>query len=178
MARTAQEINSKSADRLKQLCHDLDISQTKLAELSGLTTNTLSKIATGKSPLTHYVATCIVEAFPMYRTEWLEGLDDDPTLTGDVFIRSAIKAKKQSEILHSAFISIASLCGYSVATVRSDIQAANAVISNAPTGYNLSKGRRTVFLSDDEMVTFEHEISDLIELKLRHLFARNGGNNG
>ena len=147
MARTAQEINSKSADRLKQLCHDLGISQTKLAELSGLTTNTLSKIATGKSPLTHYVATCI-------------------------------KAKKQSEILHSAFISMASLCGYSVATVRSDVQAANAIISNTPTGYKLSKGRRTVFLSDDEMVTFEHEISDLIELKLRHLFARNGGNNG
>ena len=65
-----------------------------------------------------------------------------------------------------------------MATVRADIRAANAIISNAPTGYKLSKERRTVFLSDDEMVTFEHEISDLIERKLRHLFARNGGNNG
>ena len=144
MARTAQEINSKSADRLKQLCHDLGISQTKLAELSGLTTNTLSKIATGKSPLTHYVATCIVEAFPMYRTEWLEGLDDEPIYSVNVFIRSAIKAKKQSEILHSAFISMASLCGYSVANVRKYVQDANAIIYNTPTRSTLSKGPRKV----------------------------------
>ncbi len=179
MARTAQEINPKSADRLKQLCKDLDISQTKLAELSGLTTNTLSKIATGKSPMTHYVATSIVEIFPMYRAEWLEGIDDDPTVTGNTFIRSAIRAKKQSEILHSSFISMAALRGYSVAAVKSDVQAANAVISGTTIGYKISKGHRTVFLHDDEMVDFEHEISDFIELKIRHLLARKGDlNNG
>lgn len=178
MARTAQEINHKSADRLKQLCRDLGISQTKLAEESGLTTNTLSKIATGKSPLTHYVATCIVEAYPMYRAEWLEGIDDEPTVTGNVFIRSAIRAKKQSELLHSSFISMAALCGYSVSAVKSDVQAANAVIIGATIGYKISKGQRTTFLSDDEMADFEHEISDFIELKIRHLLARKGGNNG
>lgn len=178
MARTAQEVNPKSANRLKQLCSDLDISQTKLAEMSGLTTNTISKIATGKSPLTHYVATCIVEAYPMYRAEWLEGLDDEPTVTGNVFIRSAIRAKKQSEVLHNAFISMASLCGYTVGTIRSDVPSANATISNTIIGYNFSKGRQTIFLSEEDMVDFEHEISEYVELRIRQLFAKNGGKNG
>ena len=175
MARTAQEINPKSSDRLKQLCHDMDISQTRLAELSGLTTNTLSKIATGKSPLTHYVASCIVDVFPMYRTEWLEGLDDDPIVTGGTIIRSAVKAVKRFRVLHNAFIPIATLCGYSVSAVKSDIQAANYIAKDAITGYRLSKGKQTIYLTDDEMSDFENEISEFVELKIRHLFRQKGG---
>ena len=175
MARTAQEINPKSADNLKRLCNDMGINQTKLAELTGLTTNTISKIVTGKSPLTHNVATIIVEAFPMYRTEWLEGLDDDPTVTGSTFIRSAVRANKRREALHNAFIPFAMLCGYSVAAVKSDIHATNCVIKDAITGYKLAKGRRTIHLTDDELVAFENEISDFVDLKLRHLFAQKEG---
>ena len=174
MARTAQKINPKSADNLRRLCNDMGISQTKLAELTGLTANTISKIVTGKSPLTHNVATIIVEAFPMYRTEWLEGLDDYPTNTGNTLIRSAVNASRHREALHNAFVPFAMLCGYSVAAVKSDVHAANCVIKDAITGYKLSKGRRTIQLTDDELADFENEISDFVDLKLRHLFAQKG----
>lgn len=178
MARTAQEINPKSAIRLKQLCKDADISQSKLAELSGLTSNTISKIITGKSPLTHNVALQIVSVFPMYRTEWLEGLDDEPTRTGSQFIRSALRTIKQKEVLHNAFLSFAMLCGCTIAPEKNDVIAVNCVLQGATTGYTITKGRKTITMTDDEMTIFEQEIFDFVELKIRHLLAQKGGKNG
>lgn len=178
MARTAQEINPKSAIRLKQLCNDADISQSKLAELSGLTQNTISKIITRRSPLTHNVALQIVSAFPMYRTEWLEGLDDEPTRTGNQLIRSAIKAVKKKEVLHNAFLSFAMLCGCTIAPEKNDVIAANYTLQGATTGYTITKGRKTIAMTDDEMTIFEQEILDFVELKIRHLLGQKGGENG
>lgn len=78
MARKKQEINPKCRIRLKQLCDDLNISQKQLASASGVSENTLSKIATGKSPLTQATAAEIIKIVPSYRIEWLMGLDDQP----------------------------------------------------------------------------------------------------
>lgn len=178
MARTAQEINPQSAVRLKQLCNDSGITQSRLAELSGLTQNTISKIMTGKSPLTHNVAMQIVNAFPMYRTEWLEGVDDEPTVSGGQFIRSAIRAAKNSEILHNAFLLLAMLCGCSVATKRGDVSASNCVLHDTILGYTVTKGRQTITISDGEMIAFEREILDFAEFKIRRLFVQTGEKNG
>lgn len=52
MARIKQEINSKSRERLKRICEDLHITQKQLSGATGISENTLSKIATGRGPLT------------------------------------------------------------------------------------------------------------------------------
>lgn len=78
MARKRQEINPKCRIRLKQLCDELNISQKQLHEAADVSENTLSKIATGKSPLTQATAANIIKVAPSYRIEWLLGLDDQP----------------------------------------------------------------------------------------------------
>lgn len=178
MARIAQTIDPQSAVRLKQLCNDAGISQSKLSELSGVTQNTISKIMTGKSPLTHNVALQIVDAFPMYRAEWLEGVDDEPTVTGNQFIRSAIKATQSNRVLHNAFLASAMLCGYTIAPQKGDVSASNYVLRDATLGYTVTKGRQTISVTDDEMIAFEHEILDFIDLKIRHLLMQKEKGNG
>ena len=76
MARTRLEINPKSADRLKQLYEERSITQEWLSGKTGISQNTLSRIANKKAPLSHFVATKIVEVFPEERAEWFMGLDD------------------------------------------------------------------------------------------------------
>lgn len=78
MARKKQIPNPKSKANLKRICDELKITQKQLSEVSGVSENTISKIATGKGPLTREIAEEIVKACPSYRIEWLLGIDDDP----------------------------------------------------------------------------------------------------
>lgn len=78
MARKKQEINSKSRERLKRICEDLHITQKQLSGATGISENTLSKIATGRGPLTRQIAEEIIKICPSYRIEWLMGFDDNP----------------------------------------------------------------------------------------------------
>lgn len=79
MAKTKQEVNPKSADRLKQLYRTRNITQFWLSEKTGISQNTLSRIANGKAPLSHRIAGDIIELFPDIRAEWLMGEDDFQT---------------------------------------------------------------------------------------------------
>ena len=88
MARLKQEINSKSPERLKRICEDLHITQKRLSEATGISENTLSKIATGRGPLTRQIAEEIIKICPSYRIEWLLGYDDFETV--DDYISSII----------------------------------------------------------------------------------------
>lgn len=76
MARTKQEVNPKSAERLKQLYQEHNITQEWLSGETGISQNTLSRIANKKTALSHTVATEIVKVLPNERVEWLMGLDD------------------------------------------------------------------------------------------------------
>lgn len=78
MAQSKQKIQPQSSIRLKQLCNELHITQKQLHDATGISENTLSKIATGKGPLTRQVAEEIIKACPTYRIEWLLGFDDSP----------------------------------------------------------------------------------------------------
>ena len=86
MARMKQEINPKSRKNLKHLCNELNITQKQLSEASGVSENTLSKIATGRGPLTRQIAEEIIKVCPSYRIEWLLGFDDKPHETSTLNI--------------------------------------------------------------------------------------------
>lgn len=109
MARTKQEINSKSRERLKRICEDLHITQKRLSEATGISENTLSKIATGRGPLTRQIAEEIIKACPSYRIEWLMGFDDKPHETEMIKIHgieTLTKCLSAIEFLSAAGIEI------------------------------------------------------------------------
>lgn len=81
MSKPRQEINPVSGERLKQFCKKYGITQLKLSAVIDVTPNTLSKICTGKAPLTYRVANEIVKHYPQVRREWLMGIDDFETET-------------------------------------------------------------------------------------------------
>lgn len=76
MAKIKQEINPKSAERLKELCKRFNTTQTAISEKAYISQNTLSKIAQGKAPMTYTVASAIASNFPSVSVEWLMGNDD------------------------------------------------------------------------------------------------------
>lgn len=73
MAKTKQEINPKSAERLKQLYIEHDITQFWLSKETGISQNTLSRIANGKTALSYSVASLIAKAIPGVNPHWLMG---------------------------------------------------------------------------------------------------------
>jgi len=78
MAKKKQIPNPKSKANLKRMCDELDITQKQLSEASGVSENTISKIATGRGPLTRQIAEEIIKVCPSYRIEWLLGIDENP----------------------------------------------------------------------------------------------------
>lgn len=79
MPRPKVKINPICGKRLKELCKEQKITQTKLSEIIFITQQTLSKIVNGECSLTEQTARKIVNIFPIYRIEWLMGLDDYKT---------------------------------------------------------------------------------------------------
>lgn len=117
MAKQKQNINRKSQERIKILCNELRITQKQLSEMSGVSENTLSKIATGKGPLTRQVAELIVEVCPIYRVEWLLGFDDAPhnaTALNDPENESAKKILAAISFLNELNISVGQVNGNGV----------------------------------------------------------------
>ena len=76
MAKTKQEINPKSAERLKQLYIEHDVTQFWLSKETGISQNTLSRIANGKTALSHKVACDIAKVLPDVSPYWLMGESD------------------------------------------------------------------------------------------------------
>lgn len=76
MAKTKQEINPKSAERLKQLYIEHNVTQIWLSNETGISQNTLSRIANGKTALSHKVACDIAKALPGVSPYWLMGESD------------------------------------------------------------------------------------------------------
>lgn len=79
MAKSKQEINPKSAIRLKQLYEEHGITQVWLSDKTGISQNTLSRIANGKTALSYTIACEIVKVVPDISVEWLMGTSDFPT---------------------------------------------------------------------------------------------------
>ncbi len=76
MAKTKQEINPKSAERLKRLYIEHNVTQIWLSNETGISQNTLSRIANGKTALSYKVACDIAKALPGVSPYWLMGESD------------------------------------------------------------------------------------------------------
>lgn len=86
MSKKRSEINPIRAERVKTILDRENINQQKLADLIFQTQQNVSRILTGKQPLTEDTARQIVEAFPDsgYRIQWLLGYDDVMTYNDEI----------------------------------------------------------------------------------------------
>ena len=113
MPKKPTEIKSIHAVRLKSLLREQNIKQNQLSEMlkknySTLSQQTLSKIITGKAPLTTERAYDIIALFPFYRIEWLLGDADDAFR----FQNSDIKFEK--DMLNVGAYSLVKSLGYDI----------------------------------------------------------------
>lgn len=177
MARKKQEINSKSGDRLKQLCAEMHITQKQLSQMSGVSENTLSKISTGRGPLTPQIAQEIVRVCPLYSTEWLIG-DTDYKSMDDENIQKIIKVINKSRVegtnLLSGLAFFLSVTEYKmdVAEITQGSISVEEVLAQIKQYCTIEHKGRKIALSIDEVNSLENEILEHIEIRLKYLFKQ------
>ena len=112
MAKTKQEINPKSAERLKQLYIEHDVTQFWLSKETGISQNTLSRIANGKTALSHKVACDIAKVLPDVSPYWLMG-ESDYSSGKDEMIAKVKKTHNNAKIRYNFMQYIFESNGYS-----------------------------------------------------------------
>ena len=169
MSRTKTEINPKRAENIKKLIEGEKITQTELADRIHMTQQNISRIVQMKQPLTEETARLIIEAFPEYRIEWLLGYDDFMTKE-DLYNDILHKAKEEATLLHSGLFSLAKLSGFKVDVASlSDTESAEKALHDIKEYCTISREEKSVSFSINELNSFENEICDYIELRLRYM---------
>lgn len=155
MARPKAIINPKCGNNLKALCEDTGTTQAALAELVGLTPQTISKIINNHCNLTRETAEKIVKCFPDYLIEWLLGLSDVKTHSQQkarqskeleaAYSKNCKALNDRNSILYSAL----ARCGYEVEIVYS---------SPTEDSYRLKKGDKEALVSGDDLYNIVDEM--------------------
>lgn len=166
MAKRKQEINPKSAERLKELCKRFNTTQTAISEAACTTQNTLSKIAQGKQAMSYRVASDIASAFPGVRVEWLMGNDDYMTdeeegicLASTIAVESFTRTK--------AVRSLLSLSGYEFGNTDSQSKAAEMreyYLHGIPVKKD---GVLVANIPAKKFLLIEQDIQELAELRIK-----------
>lgn len=101
------DIKPNRAERLKTLLNREGISQKELGSRIGVSEVTISKIMTGRQPLTDQRISDIISSFPVYRRAWLAGEDEYMTEEERRYSLSRSEEEK-AERLRNAFLSVVS----------------------------------------------------------------------
>lgn len=164
-------------DRVRIARKDHNITQEKLAELLDCSVETISKIERGKRGLRQEKAKKIANLLNV-QEGWLLCISNYKTKEDEIsaaISRSLSESNRQGKRLRNGTDAFASLCGYDIVPPDLDSsQGIEGLLSSIKNGYQISKGTMSISLSVEEMNRFENEISDLVELKFKHLFAQKG----
>lgn len=179
MARTKQEVNPKSADRLKQLYQDHNITQEWLSKKTGISQNTLSRIANKKTALSHVVATEIVKALPDERVEWLMGSDDYRTESEKTFSLFSDWNNEWKRRLGAVRI-LAYLSGYEIDLLSEDKSknSIETVLQSIKEGYKICKdGQVLATCSLERFNLLALDCQELVEQRIKS-YVREVSDNG
>lgn len=170
MSRKKTEINPKRADNIKKLMKWENISQTEFAEITHQTQQNVSRIINLKTPLTEENAREIIKYFPEYRIEWLLGYDDYPT-NKDLFLSMVNQTNEEGKLLDQGFFSYLKLYDYTVTEGEVDPSGDSLVdfIHNEHRGVTISRNGKKVTLRLHDLIDFQNEIGEYIELRLKHM---------
>lgn len=179
MARTKQEINPKSADRLKQLYQEHNITQEWLSGESGISQNTLSRIANRKTALSHAVATEIIKVFPNERVEWLMGLDDYRTEKEKTFSLLSDWDNEWKRRLGAVRI-LAYLSGYEIDLFPTDQSSVSVeeALQSVKEGYKICKNEQVLATCSIERFNLlALDCQELVEQRIKS-YVREVSDNG
>ncbi len=104
MAKSKTEIKPLSAERVKELISDSGMTQKEFAEkVVHCTSVHMSRITTGKAPVTVEIANKITTYFPKISFEWLMGYGDVKTAYGYAEMETLLNAiyKFEDQLLAS-----------------------------------------------------------------------------
>lgn len=173
MEKEAKKIDSVYSVRFKQLLRNEKITQEKLHELTGISQNTLSRLANGKTDMTKRLATSIVAAFPKYRIEWLLGLDDCAT-ERDIsiaWVKSETKRWNRELKLADAAIKIMAISGYTMTSTNESDDLQHKIMKDGVAFCDCSESQFKRILNS--LLRFME--SRLEDLRLENLKDENGG---
>jgi len=169
MSRKKTEINPVRAERVKKIIELEKISQKDFADRIFQTQQNVSRIVKQKTALTEETAHDIVSAFPKYRIEWLLGYDDYMTFS-DQLTGVIRETNREAELLHTGFFSFAQLSGFKIDVAPiTGTGSLEKTFQNMKEYCTISRDGKSVTLSMAELNSFENELSDYIELRLRYM---------
>lgn len=169
MSRKKTEINPERAERVKKIIEWEKISQTDFADRIHQSQQNVSRIVNLKNALTEETAQEIIKVFPRYRIEWLLGYDDYPTFADQLngFVN---KTNHEGNLLFTGFASFAQLNGYKVEI--SPIvgnKSLDVIFHNMKEFCTISRDGKSITLSLAELNSFENELREYVELRLKYM---------
>ena len=127
------------------------------------------KIVKQKTALTEETAHDILSAFPINRIEWLLGYDDYMTFS-DQLTGVIRETNREAELLHTGFFSFAQLSGFKIDVAPfPGTGSLEETFRNMKEYCTISRDGKSVTLSMADLNSFENELSDYIELRLRYM---------
>ncbi len=177
MAHPRSNINPLWGERLKTLCDNEKITQKELSKRIFLSQQTISKIINGKASLTMQTAREIIKNYPQYRIEWLMG-DSKYKNPAQQMLNVVSEMNSEGELLLHGLLSFAEMTGYTIACNNPISDTIEDFFQNMKEMWTISCGNESVTLSIAEMNRFENEVCDFVGLKLKHLIAEKGADNG
>lgn len=168
MARPRVEIKPLRGLRVKQLCTELDITQAKLAEKTGISVQGISGMVNGKVNVTETSANAIHEAYPQYSFEWIMGYSEHKN-EWDMFVTTLSKAKQEGAMLEAGIKLFADCNGFTITNPFNGLPKTQSVeigITAIKKGYLISKEGKSINLSVEDMNHLINDISDYVEYRL------------
>ena len=176
MSRPKGEIKGLRCKRLKEIIEREVVKQNQLSEETGISQQSISAMVQGKANVTETTAEIIVKRFPEYSIEWLLGFSDYKN-NAEKFRAVISQAQHEGDLLLTGLSAFAQLANYQidVTSPMKEIDTVEAALKMIVGGYTISHDGVSIKLSLEEMNAFENEVCDFVELQLKHLFKRKGG---
>ena len=176
MSRPKGEIKGLRCKRLKEIIEREGVKQNQLSEETGISQQSISAMVQGKANVTETTAEIIVKRFPEYSIEWLLGFSDYKN-NAEKFRAVISQAQHEGDLLLTGLSAFAQLANYQidVTSPMKEIDTVEAALKMIGGGYTISHDGVSIKLSLEEMNAFENEVCDFVELQLKHLFKRKGG---
>lgn len=176
MSRPKVEINDLRCKRLKEIIESERVKQNQLSKETGISQQAISTMVQGKANVTETTAEIIVKRFPQYSIEWLLGFSDYKNST-EKYSAVISQAQHEGDLFLTGLSAFAQLAHYQI-MATSPMQKSGTVedtLNMLMDGYTISHDDASIKLSLEEMNVFENEVFDFVELQLKHLFKRKGG---
>lgn len=161
----------RQVEHLKALLDEQGINQSRLGEIAGASAQAASSWLSGKHAIREKYAKNINKEFPQYSTEWIRGLVDyrnEDTRLWESWFNQLSKNRKLVALTQK----LSEISGYSWMNLGDDpeLDFFEQVFHRGD--FRISRGNKSVVLTDKQCVTLADEISRYVDMRLSSIFER------